>query len=133
MAKAPQSESESNPPLERLRTLIAPVSQLAALVVILVGVTVWGVRLQDKVDKLESQLQALAISPTITRPAPDFIADPKAPERRETVPNPLIQTCVDIATRLAKAHENSAYSSVITGLQSLMKDLGCSGLASPKQ
>jgi hypothetical protein len=111
-------------PLERLRHLIAPVSQLVVLVAVLVAVGVWGFRLNDKVETLAAQLQALAVAPAVTREV--------APGMRQTEPNPLIATCSDLIKRAAKAIEDGRPGTVGEPLQQLADKFGCRSVVGGK-
>jgi hypothetical protein len=130
MAQEPQPDQEAG---KSFRTFIAPFAQLVTVIVFAGTVFAWGFRLQDKVDRLESQLQALAVAPVISQPNPKA-AEARQPARLEG-PNPLLQTCADVASRIATAHEKSgasgsvSLSMAISALEGLFKTLGCEGLA----
>jgi biopolymer transport protein ExbB/TolQ len=102
---APQAKS-----LERLRTLIAPVSQLAGLGLILAGVLTWGIMLQLRVNTLEAKLQAVLISPASPNPE-----------------NSLSTACANLAQRAADAMRAGDVISAraVEPIKNLMSELGC--------
>jgi hypothetical protein len=115
---------------DTIRTIGSAVTILVALV----GAIWYLVSLDIRVRQLENQLHALALSPVIEKPATGPSASPKidsggpAPQSSMVVPNPLQQTCADLATRAAKAIENNSPLTVGEPIQALMKSIGCDAL-----
>jgi len=110
MSDIPQPRSGSKS-LERLRLLITPLAQLAAIIGIVVSVVVWVIRLQDKVDRLEALVQALATSP---------------PNASGTSTNPLSAPCENLVVRLVDENmRGSRKTKTADELIRLMMQLGC--------
>ena len=100
--------------LETFRIFIAPVAQLLAVVGVLVGVAVWGYKLQDRVNKLEAVVQTIATSP----PSPTANGEPQK--------NPVVGACETLAERFASASTSSyPAESGLIAIRSMMNDLGC--------
>jgi hypothetical protein len=112
---------------------VAKMASLVASLGAVVGLIWYFATLDERAKKLESQLHSQAISPTIIRtgPAQDKSGSPTQSTTPETsvVPNPLHQTCADLAARVTKAIEDGYPSSVAEPLQSLMTQIGCGALA----
>ncbi len=103
--------------MERFRNLIAPVAQLVTVLTLLVGVAIWGIRLQDKVERLETQVQALLTS------APNQNSSGEAGSAKPMT-NSLFSACANLAERAASAMEGG--SNIASGnIKQLMSELGC--------
>jgi hypothetical protein len=111
---------------------VAKVASLATALGAAVGLIWYFATLDGRMKNLESQVHALAISPTIVRTGPTHeLLSPTQSTTPETIvaPNPLQQTCADLAGRVAKAIEQGSIMTVAEPLQSLMAQIGCSTLA----
>jgi hypothetical protein len=91
------------------RTWIAPISQLIAVIMAAGFVVVWGFKLQDRVDRLESQLQAILTSPS------------------NQTSGSISAACTNLADRAAAAMaQNDMYAEkTAKGISVLMSELGC--------
>jgi hypothetical protein len=98
--------------LEGFRTWIAPISQLLAVIVIAATAVVWGLRLTDKVDRLETQVQTLLTS----APSQSSMSNP--PPASNAV------ACANLAERAGIAAQNMS-GAALKDIKQLMSDLGC--------
>lgn len=105
--------------LERLRNLIAPIAQLAGLVAVVVGVTIWGIRLQDRVDGVEAKLNVLIATPSHSTEQSSQPGDNPA--------NVLAQSCKTLADRFASAatSDDGLMRLGSRDIRELMAELGC--------
>jgi hypothetical protein len=94
---------------EQFRTWIAPISQFVAVIVVAGTVILWGFRLQDRVDRLEAQIQAMLTSPVS--------------ESSSSTPG----ACTNLADRAAAAIalSSKAGDAASAQIKALMSDLGC--------
>jgi hypothetical protein len=113
MSEAPE-QKDAPVALERLRLLIAPVSQLIAIAAIIAGAAVWGLRLQDRIDKIDGIVQALATAPTT----------PISPGSGVSQQGGISSACTTLADRTASAMMGGQYTSA-QEIRKLMTDLGC--------
>jgi hypothetical protein len=109
--------------MDRFRNLVAPVAQLATLVAFVAVVVLWGFKLEQRVGKLETLVQALVTSPlgydpTTAKSAPSSTSSSDSPNR------PLSATCATLAERAASAM-TTTYSGGASEIKKLMVDLGC--------
>ena len=102
--------------MERFRTLIAPVAQLVAVLVATGTVIVWGYRLQDKVDRLEAQVQAILTSGPTQAPSNSSVNPSSA--------GSLPTACANLADRAAMMAQ-SILPGPLKDIRQLMVDLGC--------
>jgi hypothetical protein len=95
--------------VEQFRLWIAPISQFAAVLVIAGTVIFWGVKLQEKVDKLEAQLHAVLTAPN------------------SQAANSVSAACSNLADRAATAWGEHSKSGDIAAAQigGLMSEIGC--------
>jgi len=119
--------------MQEFWTIVTKAASLASALGAAIGVIWYFATLDGRVRDLENQVHALAISPTIvlTSPAPDKSSQSgqsATPQTTMTVPNPLQQTCADLAKRAAQAFEDGHPSTVAEPIQSLMKQIGCNAL-----
>jgi hypothetical protein len=106
--------------VEQLRTWIAPVSQLIAVIVVAGTLVIWGLRLQDKVDRLEGQVQVLLTSPS------DSLKSSQSDASSSASDTALPNACANLAEKAATAASSTVIpSSAIREIRSLMVDLGC--------
>ncbi len=88
------------------------------------------VRLEDRVAKIEKQIDILAVAPAITRRGTEYGYNPKNGDVSQPidystpVANPLIDTCKDLYKRVASAVE-SKDTKVQSSLNGYMQELGC--------
>lgn len=99
--------------LEQFRLWIAPISQLVAVIVVAGTLIIWGFKLQDRVDKLDSQVQAL-LTTTTNQGGGSGSRDMSA-------------ECATLADRAAIAMGQGTKSgdSAANQIRALMSDLGC--------
>jgi hypothetical protein len=109
------------------------------------GIAYYTLRLESRVDTLETQIRTLSTAPAIIRkPAEDSStkerksanAGAKGEASADTsgvvtstysdypVQNPLVATCLDLVQRAVKARENSQTSFALS-LEQYQKDYGC--------
>jgi hypothetical protein len=112
----------------------AILSILGGLAVIF-GVAYYFYNLDARLNALDNQVRLLNTAPAITRPATPPTSDPGYTSYRdtkslysgdtvETVPNPLITTCVELIKRAASARESNNGAAAIS-LEGYMRDYGC--------
>jgi hypothetical protein len=97
---------------EQFRTWIAPISQLSAVIMAAGFVIVWGFKLQDRVDRLELQLQTILTSPS------------------NQTSGSISTACTNLADRAAAAMaQRNTYGQehTATEIRALMSELGCIG------
>jgi hypothetical protein len=101
---------------EQFRMWIAPISQLAGVLVVAGTIIFWGINLQARVGRLETQMQAVLTSPQ----------NPTA--------SPISPACTSLADRAAQAFAqgDSVGRSAAANIRSLMADLGCLGAKPPQ-
>jgi hypothetical protein len=97
--------------LERFRNLVAPVAQLTTVLVVLVGIAVWGYRLQDRVEGLERQVQILLTAPPTSAQTPQDSA------------NAMARACASLVERYASAVTTLSPGSA--DIKRLIEELGC--------
>lgn len=96
---------------EQFRIWIAPISQFAGVLVVAGTIIFWGFNLQERVGRLEAQVQAVLTSPS----------NPTA--------SPTSAACTNLADHAATAMaEHSKYGDAAAAqIRGLMSDLGCMG------
>jgi hypothetical protein len=103
---------------EKFRNLVAPIAQVLTVVGVLTAVAVWGYKLQDRIDRLEAQLQVLMTA-----------SNPAAGQTSATSPaSTMAQACATLAERYASAATSSSLLVNTSGagdIKRLMNDLGC--------
>src|ERR1700733_2479026 len=99
--------------LEQFRLWIAPISQLVAVIVVAGTLIVWGFKLQDRVDKLDSQVQALLTTTT----------------NQGGGGGGMSAECATLADRaaIAMGQGNKSGDTASNQIRALMSDLGCLG------
>jgi hypothetical protein len=110
---------------EQFRTWIGPISQLVGVLVVGSTIIGWGVKLQDRVDKLETQIQALLVSPVKQDLGPSS-GSLSATSKDVSVSNTTV--CANLAERVGTvlATDHTIYSDgSVRELRSLMDQLGC--------
>jgi hypothetical protein len=111
--------------VEQLRTWIAPISQLIAVIVVAGTLVIWGLRLQDKVERLEGQVQVLLTSPSASV-QPSSASSKDAASSPSSTDQALPTACASLAEKVATAASSTVIpSSAIREIKSLMADLGC--------
>jgi hypothetical protein len=94
------------------------------------GLALWFSGFTSRLERVESQVQLLAVAPAITRSGVEYGYKPKDGDFSQPidystpVSNPLIDTCKDLYKRVAAAVE-SKDTKVQSSLNGYMRELGC--------
>lgn len=124
----PSGEEE---PVSRFSTLIAPMVQLATVVLLAIIVITSNASLNeriahqdDQIADLATQVHALAFAST---PAPRQEADPALPPVIGAMANasPMQQACANLIGRVADAYEKGESSKIGEALEGLVQKLKC--------
>ena len=117
---------------QTFRTNITPVAHTLAVVGPFALVVVWGLRLQDRVDTLSVQVQALLTSPPVSKAELQPPAVTASPQRSsgtaaQTLASPSVETqCANLTIRVADQIQKDGFETmVVAALKRLMTDLGC--------
>jgi hypothetical protein len=116
---------------EQFRVWIAPVSQLVAVIVVAGTIIVWGFRLSDRVDRLETQLQAILTTAPSQSPSSGSGSGSNPPSTSNTPASPsagpsVSAACANLAERAAASAQNSTGpSNAVKEIKQLMTDMGC--------
>lgn len=102
---------------EKAKSVVA----IAAVVGMLLSGAWYIFRLDNKIQTLEAQVQAIAISPTIT---PSMQSHNAASATVADSSNPLDRACADLANKAA-ALETAERWTASHGIQELMKTMRC--------
>ena len=96
---------------EQFRMWIAPISQFAGVLVVAGTLIFWGINLQERVGRLEAQVQAMLTSPSTQASGPRDISP----------------ACINLADQAARAMAERSRSgdSAAASITALMSDLGC--------
>jgi hypothetical protein len=122
--------------LSRFSTLIAPVVQLATIIVLAVVIVVSNgslteqvVRQQDQISSLEAQIHALAFTgagePAAIKSDPDPAAPIQFSQAAPAPPSPMQQACANLIGRVADAYEKGESSKIALSLEDLVRKLNC--------
>jgi hypothetical protein len=95
---------------------LTKIGVIVTLTTAVIGVVWYFVALDSRIGRLESQFQALAISPAIIRSS-----DPAA----APVQNPLLSICADLASRAANSIGTKSAGSTQDSLKAIMSQLNC--------
>jgi hypothetical protein len=100
------------------------------------GLAIYFTDFKTRLEKLESQVQLIAVAPTVVRIDQPGTTN-RPPEKGGTLntlepyaepfANPLIATCVDLMKRTATAKEKNQFTAEVS-LDSLLRDYGCKDL-----
>jgi hypothetical protein len=106
---------------EKFGTWISPVSQLVGVLVVFGTLITWALKLQNRVDTLETQMHVFLTSPQAQ-------AQPAGPSNGTTVvATPMDASCANLIDRIAAAlgEHSRAGDAAAANLRGLMSDLGC--------
>jgi hypothetical protein len=129
----PQEETEQV--VDRFSSRIVPTAQLVTLVVLVVAVYVWNNSLtannnrqEERLNQLEMQVHALAVTPTVVvGKEPEGGAQVQGIQGAAQTANgtPMQQACANLIGRVADAYEKGESSKIGASLEELIKKLGC--------
>ena len=128
----PQEETEHV--VDRFSSRIVPIAQLITLVVLAVAVYVWNNTLtvsnnrqEERLDQLEMQVHALAVTPTVVVAKEEGGAQVQGIQgaAQPANGNPMQQACANLIGRVADAYEKGESSKIGASLEDLVKKLGC--------
>jgi flagellar basal body-associated protein FliL len=127
----PEEEAQQ---VDRFSSRIVPIAQLVTVVVLAAIVLVWNNTLvsennrqQERLDQLELQVHALAVTPTTVTPREPETANlaPGVPAPQVAGGTPMQQACANLIGRVADAYEKGESSKIALSLEELVKKLGC--------
>lgn len=99
---------------------IAEIVGALGVIITMVATAIWQfAQLDNRVSKLEAQVQVLAVAPTASASG---ISDGA---------NPLQQACANLADRAAQGIADGRTLTVGDPIRDMMKDLGCSANGAP--
>ena len=125
---------EGTQQVDRFSSRIVPIAQLITVVVLAVVVLVWNNTLAnernrqaERLDQLELQIHALAVTPTVVAPHETEAANlaPGVPAPQASNGTPMQQACANLIGRVADAYEKGESSKIAVSLEELVKKLGC--------
>ncbi|HTJ65253.1 MAG TPA: hypothetical protein VL899_15745 [Alphaproteobacteria bacterium] len=125
---------EEAPQVDRFSSRIVPLVQLVTVIVLAAIVLVWNNTLigennrqQERLDQLELQVHALAVTPTTVaaREAETANLAPGVPAPQTANGTPMQQACANLIGRVADAYEKGESSKIAMSLEELVKKLGC--------
>ncbi len=128
----PQEETQHV--VDRFSSRIAPIAQLTTLVVLAVAVYVWNDTLtisnrrqEERLNQLEMQVHALAVTPTVVVGKEEGAAQVQGIQGAAQAANinPMQQACANLIGRVADAYEKGESSKIGASLEELVKKLGC--------
>jgi hypothetical protein len=125
---------EGTQQVDRLSSRIVPIAQLITVAALAVIVLVWNntlanenARQAGRLDQLELQIHALAVTPTIAAPREAETANlaPGVTAPQASNGTPMQQACANLIGRVADAYEKGESSKIAVSLEELVKKLGC--------
>ena len=128
---------EGDKQVDRFSSRIAPIAQLAMLIVLAAVVLFWNQSLVDqnakqneRLAQLELQLHALTFATPVASGVASREVDgpPGAPAPAANQPatvNPMQQACANLIGRVADAYEKGENSKIAVSLEALVNKLGC--------
>jgi hypothetical protein len=124
---------EGTQQVDRFSSRIVPIAQLITVAVLAVIVLVWNntlanenSRLAERLDQLELQIHALAVTPTVVAPHEETAnLAPGVPAPQASNGTPMQQACANLIGRVADAYEKGESSKIAVSLEELVKKLGC--------
>lgn len=129
----PQEETEQV--VDRFSSRIVPTAQLVTLVVLAIAVYVWNnsltannSRQEERLDQLEMQVHALAVTPTVVvgrEPEGGAQVQGIQGAAQTASGTPMQQACANLIGRVADAYEKGESSKIGASLEELIKKLGC--------
>lgn len=81
-----------------------------------------------RINKLEAQMQALVVSPTISHTPPSIANPPAKPSTQTNTPaevSPLMLICADLAAKLYEKYKDSGGIPAVNPISGVMDQLGC--------
>jgi hypothetical protein len=128
-------QEETQPVVDRFSNRIVPIAQLITLVVLGIAVFVWNnaltvsnSRQEDRLDQLEMQVHALAVTPTVVvNKESEGGAQVQGIQgaAQPATGTPMQQACANLIGRVADAYEKGESSKIGASLEELVKKLGC--------
>jgi hypothetical protein len=125
---------EGTQQVDHFSTRIVPIAQLITVAGLAVIVLVWNntlanenSRQAERLDQLELQIHALAVTPTVVAPREADTANlaPGVPAPQASGGTPMQQACANLIGRVADAYEKGESSKIAVSLEELVKKLGC--------
>ena len=90
---------------------------------VIFGVAYYFVALDSRISTLEGQVRLIATAPAISQPSVGTV-EQGVTYTTVTIPNPLVQTCMDLYARVGNAVQ-VADRKVQDSLNGYMRELGC--------